>query len=126
MNDFQASVVPWLLQCFGWQVAGDRTERNFRFLEEALELVQSCGATAAEAHTLVDYVYSRPVGEPHQEVGGVMITLAALCVANGLSMQQAGEDELARIWLKIDQIRAKQASKNAAIRSPLPGVGLTK
>ena len=38
-----------------------------RFLEEALELVQACGATASEAHQLVDYVYGRPVGEPAQE-----------------------------------------------------------
>ena len=116
---FQPRVQPWLLHCFGEAVAGDRTERNHRFLEEALELVQSCGCTAAEAHQLVDYVYGRPVGEKVQEVGGVMVTLAALCLANGLDMHAAGEAELARVWTKVEQIRAKQAAKPK--NSPLPG-----
>ena len=86
--------------------------------EEALELVQACGCTASEAHQLVDYVYGRDVGEPAQEVGGVMITLAALCLANGIDMAGAGETELARIWTKVEAIRAKQAAKPK--HSPLP------
>lgn len=116
---FQARVKPWMLACFGEVIAADRQERNHRFLEEALELVQSNQCTAIEAHQLVDYVYGRPVGDPAQEVGGVMITLAALCLASGLDMHAAGETELARIWTKVEQIRAKQAAKPAM--SPLPG-----
>ncbi|MBB6580101.1 hypothetical protein HNP33_004232 [Comamonas odontotermitis] len=115
---FQQRVQPWLMECFGEVIAGDREERNHRFLEEALELVQSCGCTASEAHQLVDYVFGRPIGEPVQEAGGVMVTLAALCLANGLDMHQAGETELARIWTKVDAIRAKQAAKPK--HSPLP------
>lgn len=114
----QSRVWPWLLQCFGAEIAGNKEERNHRFLEEALELVQACGCSASEAHQLVDYVFTRPVGEQHQEAGGVMITLAALCLANGLDMHIAGEDELARIWGKIEKIRAKQAAKPK--HSPLP------
>ena len=53
---FQERVEPWLLQCFGETIAADVVERNHRFLEEALELVQACGATQSEAHQLVDYV----------------------------------------------------------------------
>lgn len=116
---FQSRVQPWMIDCFGPVIAGDREERNHRFLEEALELVQACGASANEAHQLVDYVYGRPVGEPTQEVGGVMVTLAALCLANGMDMHAAAETELARIWTKVEQIRAKQAAKPAM--SPLPG-----
>lgn len=115
---FQQRVQPWLMECFGATIAGDREERNHRFLEEALELVQSCGCSASEAHQLVDYVFGRPVGEPAQEVGGVMVTLAALCLANGLDMHHSGELELARIWTKVDAIRAKQAAKPK--HSPLP------
>ncbi|MCK5020064.1 MAG: hypothetical protein KAS32_23625 [Candidatus Peribacteraceae bacterium] len=92
-------------------IAGDKEERNHRFLEEALELVQSCDCTRQEAHQLVDYVYGRPVGEKTQEVGGVMVTLAALCLAQELNMHEAGETELNRIWTKVEQIRAKQATK---------------
>lgn len=115
---FQARVQPWLIECFGEVIAGDREERNHRFFEEAGELVQACGMSASEAHQLVDYVWNRPVGEKHQEVGGVMVTLAALCLANGLDMHAAGETELARIWTKVEAIRAKQAAKPK--HSPLP------
>jgi hypothetical protein len=116
---FQSRVKPWMLECFGEVIAADRQERNHRFLEEALELVQACGCKATEAHQLVEYVYGRPAGEQSQEVGGVMVTLAALCLAGDLDMHAAGEDELARIWTKVEQIRAKQAAKPAM--SPLPG-----
>jgi hypothetical protein len=115
---FQERVQPWLMACFGERIAGDREERNHRFLEEALELVQACGCTASEAHQLVDYVFDRKIGEQRQEVGGVMVTLAALCLANALDMHDAGEVELARIWTKVEGIRAKQAAKPK--HSPLP------
>ncbi len=117
---FQARVQPWLMACFGEMIAGDREERNHRFLEEALELVQACGCSDGEAHQLVNYVFGRDVGEPAQEVGGVMVTLAALCLANDLDMHVNAETELARIWTKVEAIRAKQAAKPK--HSPLPAV----
>ena len=117
---FQQRVQPWLLECFGAEIAADRVERNHRFLEESLELVQALGCTASEAHQLVDYVFGRPVGDPPQEVGGVMVTLAALCLASGLDMHDAGEVELTRINAPelVAKIRAKQAAKPK--HSPLP------
>ncbi|WP_282046346.1 hypothetical protein [Roseibium album] len=118
LKPFQIRVRPWLLECFGREIADDLVERNHRFLEEALELVQSTGCTRSEAHQLVDYVFDREIGEPHQETGGVMVTLAALCLAANLDMHHAGEDELARIWNKVSQIREKQANKPK--HSPLP------
>jgi len=117
-KSFQSRVQPWLLACFGEMIAGDREERNHRFLEEALELVQACGCTVDEAHQLVDYVFNRPSGEPFQESGGVSVTHAALCLANNIDMDAAAETELARIWTKIDAVRAKQAAKPK--HSPLP------
>ncbi|WP_235430494.1 hypothetical protein [Cupriavidus pauculus] len=115
---FQERVQPWMLECFGAEIASDRIERNHRFFEEATELVQSNGMTRSEAHQLVDYTFDRPLGALHQEVGGVMVTLAALCLASGADMHAAGETELARIWTKVEQIRAKQAAKPK--HSPLP------
>jgi len=117
-GSFQERVAPWMLACFGYEISGDQPERNHRFLEEALELVQAKGCTAEEAHQLVDYVFGRDIGDPHQEVGGVMVTLAALCLAADLDMDAAAEDELARIWTKVETIRAKQAAKPK--HSPLP------
>jgi hypothetical protein len=115
---FQTRAIAWVLACFGPEIAADKIERNHRHLEEALELVQACGCSRDDAHQLVDYVFDRPTGEPFQEVGGVMMTLAALCRAQGIDMHEAGETELARVWTKVDQIRAKQAAKPK--NSPLP------
>jgi hypothetical protein len=115
---FQTRVMPWMLACFGAEISSDTVERNHRFLEESLELVQACGCTQDDAHQLVDYVYGRPVGKLPQEVGGVMVTLAALCLANKVDMHALGEVELARIWTLVDQIRAKQKAKPKF--SPLP------
>jgi len=117
-DSFQNRVAPWMQACFGPEISADKMERNHRFLEESLELVQSLGCTKHEAIQLVDYVYGREVGDPPQEVGGVMVTLAALCLASDMDMHQCGETELARIWTKVEKIRAKQAAKPK--HSPLP------
>lgn len=116
---YQDRVSEFMLACFGVNALRDRVERNHRFLEESLELVQALGCTASEAHQLVDYVYGRPVGEPTQEVGGVMVTLAGLCAAAGIDGASAGELELERVWAKIDAIRTKWLAKPKY--SPLPG-----
>lgn len=117
-RDFQHRMNLWMQACFGPVISSDRVERNQRFIEEALELVQACGATREDCHKLVDYVFSRPVGELKQEVGGAVLTLTALCLANNVDMDECGETELARVWTKIDKIREKQASKPKG--SPLP------
>lgn len=117
---FQDRVQDWMQACFGEAISADRIERNHRFLEEALELVQACGATRDDVLQLVDYVFARAKGEIAQEVGGVMVTLAALCETHAISMTGVAEKELRRVWTKIEQIRAKQASKPHG--SPLPEV----
>jgi hypothetical protein len=104
--------------CFGPNVALDRVERLHRFLEEALELAQSAGCSRQDAASLVNYVFARPPGDLHDEVGGVMVTLAGLCEASGVDMADAGERELARVWNRTEEIRAKRARK--PVGSPLP------
>lgn len=116
---FQKRVEPWLLACFGEEIANDSRERNHRFLEEALELVQAGGCTVSEARQLVEYVFGRPAGEVGQEAGGVMVTFAAFCRAHRIDMHEAGEVELARIWTMLEKIRVKHAGKPK--HSPLPG-----
>ncbi|EEE38850.1 hypothetical protein RKLH11_2696 [Rhodobacteraceae bacterium KLH11] len=117
-RDFQNEVKEWTLEAFGEAITADKVERNYRFLEESLELVQALGCTKDEAHQLVEYVFGRDAGEPVQEVGGTMLTLAALCNANAIGMTPAAELELNRVWGKIEQIRARQAAKPK--HSPLP------
>lgn len=81
-------------------------------------MAQSAGCSRDDALALVDYVYGRPVGVPDLEVGGVMVTLAALCSASEINMDDAGDRELQRNWDQIETIRAKQAAKPHG--SPLP------
>lgn len=116
---FQQRVAPWMDACFGPEISGDKLERGDRFLEEALELLQSGDYPRERVAALTDYVFDRPQGEINQEVGGVMVTLAAYCLAFGLDMHAAGETELARIWTKVEKIRAKQAAKPTGSALPV-------
>ncbi len=117
-TSYQQRVERWLEACFPPAVRADRSERTHRFLEEALELAQANGCSQTDAIALVEYVFGRPKGQADQEVGGVMVTLASLCSATGLNMDEAGQRELDRNWDRIDAIRAKQQSKPHG--SPLP------
>jgi hypothetical protein len=127
--NYQQRVQQWCVQAFGLTKANDVLERQWRFIEESLELVQSLGEmTQEDCHKLVDYVFNRPPGDPNQELGGTMVTLAAMCTPLGLDMDAEGNRELDRINAKpvMDKIRAKQAAKDKAglythIKSPLPG-----
>ena len=119
---FQLRVGAWVYECFGTDAAEDSLEHADRFIEEALELSQTVpDFTADRAHALVDYVFSRPVGGADQEVGGVMVTLAALCNALGIDMYCAGSSEVRRVWVEIEKIREKQASKPVGSALPIAG-----
>lgn len=118
-TSFQSRVQPWMMECFGPEISADRLERNDRFIEEALELVQASNYPKERALALVDYVYGRDQGEINQEVGGVMVTLAAHCLAHGVDMHEAGETELDRIWTKVEKIRAKQKAKPTGSALPI-------
>lgn len=118
---FQGRVHQWGLECFGPGVFNRPAERYHRFLEEALELCQALDCTEEEAVMLVRYVWSRAIGEPSQEVGGVMVTLAALCDVAGIDLELQAGKELDRIMQPeiIAKIRQKQLTKPDS--SPLPG-----
>ena len=118
ITSYQQRVERWLETCFPPEVRTNRSERNHRFLEEALELAQANGCSRQDALALVDYVFGRPEGDPAREVGGVMVTLASLCSASAINMDEAGDVELERNWDRIEAIRAKQQSKPPG--SPLP------
>jgi hypothetical protein len=111
LEGLQCRCLDWAVRCFGESKACDKSQRNFRFLEEAIELVQSLGCSVNDAHRLVDYVYGRPAGDPHQEVGGALLTLMLLCEVNGMDCLIEGRVELDRVNGCIDNIRAKQALK---------------
>lgn len=99
----------------------DIAERRDRHQEESNELSQSLGMTREEAHCLVDYTWDRPSGEPSEEIGASLLTLASLCVVAGYDMATCGDVELERLRRPemIDRIRAKRATRHG--RGPLPG-----
>lgn len=118
-GDYQKRAGAWATACFGEEAAINHFHRRNRFIEEAIELHQASGGTADEIIELVNHVYNKPTGDPHQEVGGTLVTLATLCNGLGVNLLHAGEDELARVWEEFPRIRAKQAA--AIENSPLPG-----
>lgn len=125
---FQPRVAVWMQETFGPEVSADFTERGFRFGEEAIELLQANGTTKEDVLKLVDYVYGRPIGELRQEVGGTMVTLAALCQAREIDLMAEANTEQSRVESPEirAKIQAKQADKRARmIATPLPGCAPT-
>jgi hypothetical protein len=123
-NAFQAEVGDWLPRCFESTFYNNMVERGDRAAEEFFEMLQAHHYPRERLATLIDYVYGRPVGEPAQEIGGVMVTLAAFCHIAGQNMAQCGERELERINRPeiIAKIREKQAAKRLLhLDNPLPG-----
>mgnify|MGYP001571889193 CR=1 FL=1 len=124
LTSFQTRVYQWALACFGFNHVTNIRERGCRFVEEALELGQICSVSREDAHALVEYVYDRPAGHVKQEIGGVQVTLACIAAVVGISMEDAGEQELARVLQPevMAIVRAKQAQKaKAGFGGALPG-----
>lgn len=87
-------------------------------------MTQANGITYNEALKQLDYTYRRPVGVPSQEMGGCLVTLAALAESLALNMEGCANAELMRISEPgmIERIRAKQATK-PSFTGILPGAG---
>lgn len=117
-TQLEQDVHDWILECFGETIAYDPEERNHRFIEEAIELVQSLDYSREQLHQMVDYVYNRSAGEPKQEVGGVLITLISLCLSQEISPFDCADQERERIVNELDVIRQRQRDKPPHLRSP--------
>jgi len=119
----QHAVATWCRAAFGEEHATNLLQRAVRGHEEQVELLQAAAhetgadmaAARAMAHKQVDYVFDRPPGNLRQEVGGVSITLLALCAAAGFSADEAESAELQRILAKpLSHFAARNEAKNAA------------
>ena len=95
-NHTQRDVLDWVRNTFGQKFLNDR-ERAFRFIEEAIELVQAIGLSSSDVVAILRHVYGRPAGEYPQEMGGVMITLEALAEHLGVALDRQGCLEWDRI-----------------------------
>lgn len=113
----QQRVTDWMRSTFTGAECEDVPERSLRMAEEALELTQACGVDAATLHQLVDYVFSRPVGKPQQEIAGCLVTIYAIASALGVDGQAEFETELVRINTPevVERCRRRQHEKRAAL-----------
>ena len=112
-QSFQDEVQAWVLQCFDKPEMRTVEERTLRFIEEALELAQAAGMGEDAAQRLVRYVWGRPTGRLRQEVGGVAVTLSALCSAAGVDLEACQREELARVKGASARIRAHHEEKRS-------------
>ena len=109
----QEAVLAWAVSTFG-EVAKNRDERAARLVEEAVEVAQAEGVPAEVLERIVRRVYSRPVGDAAQEIGGLAITLDALAENIGVCVNDAALNELARVLaLPKDHFAKKHAEKVA-------------
>jgi len=115
----QHETLNWAQKTFGNQTANNTGERIARFAEEALELAQAAGMDKSTVLALVDYVFSRPVGEIKQEMGGVGISLLAYAEHIGISANEAEHEEFIRVTSKdAAYFQTRQNAKAVA------GIGL--
>lgn len=109
----QRKVGEWVTMVFGEKVGRDKKERALRLAEETIEFAQAVEVDPQKLKDLIDYVYSRPTGQPDMEIGGVMVTLLASANALGVDVAQASRSELRRINTKqvIERVRRRQKEK---------------
>lgn len=83
-------------------------------MEEAIELVQACEMPKEDVLTLVNYVYDQPVGDIDQEVGGVLVTLIALCTAQFVNLEIVANQTWKEINAKMEAIHQSNKTKPRA------------
>lgn len=89
--------------------------RASRLVEEACEAAQAVGVPRDRLERVLNHVYSRPAGNPYQEVGGVTVTLMGYAEVLGISITSAEIDEVKRILEKPPgHFKARQQEKRDA------------
>lgn len=112
----QYRVNGWLRACVGDEVTNDLTERNNRFAEEAIELLQACGYSYAQLVAMADHVYAKEAEtDIAKEAADVLICLAPLATARNIELGEAVSGRIDENWDRINLIREK--NRNKPIRS---------
>lgn len=103
----------WAKSCLGVACVNSKIERAKRLLEEAIEFAQCAGVNCGDCHKLLAQVYDKPVGEPAQEIAGILVTTLVAAETFGINAEAALRQELERINRPeiIIEIRAKHRQK---------------
>jgi len=113
--DRQGKVHGWCRAAFGDDHAQSVKQRGVRMAEEAIEAAQACNVDPAMLHKLIDHIYSKPVGNLPQEIGGVGVTLLALAQAATIDADAEEVREFERVLsIPLAHFAARNAAKNAA------------
>ncbi|APU88862.1 conserved hypothetical protein [Virus Rctr197k] len=105
----------WTVAAFGTECYTNTQERAARVFEEAAELLQAEELDREFAQRVLDRVYSRPVGDPVQEMAGVSFTLLAYSGAKGLDLEKVLVAELERVEaVPLEHFQAKHRAKRLA------------
>lgn len=114
-DERQRKIGEWCVAAFGEFEGKSVAQRALRLLEESAELAQAAGVNEHLSHSLLHYVWSRPVGEIHQEIGGVAVTLLALAHSAGLSAEAEEIREVERVLSKpLAHFTERNKAKNDA------------
>lgn len=92
-------VLKWAYDSFG-EIALNRDERAARMVEEAIEVAQVESVPLEIVQRIAARVYSRPVGNLGQEIGGLMLGLYALAGNTDIDIHAEFEKEFARVKSK--------------------------
>ena len=113
-KDITKIALDWAIRCFGHEHVHNIPDRALRLAEEAVELAQAAGIPKDKMLDLVNIVYSRPIGDVEQEIGGVMMTVTALVAANyNYDPDHFLYNELQRVLAKpIEHFTKRHQEKN--------------
>ncbi len=87
--------------------------------EEVIELGQVEGMTEEHWHGIIKQVYSKPVGKRSQELGGVLMCLAAYLVFSGQDGFSAFTKELIRCEDPVTQAKIREKAKQKVVLNSL-------
>jgi hypothetical protein len=111
----QMKVYEWVQLAFGPEHANSVKQRAVRFFEEAIELYQAAGGDLRMAHELLDFVFGRPVGILHKEIGAVGLTLLSVAAAAEYNAEAEERMEVERVMAIDPAIMAERnRQKNEA------------
>jgi NTP pyrophosphatase (non-canonical NTP hydrolase) len=110
----QAIAEAWGINAFGKLEVHNVAQRTIRLNEESVEACQVANVDPDLLHEQIDEVYSRPVGELNQEIGGIGLCVLLLAASAGLDADQEENREVKRVLNKpVKYFTARNADKNA-------------
>lgn len=120
LNQLQVETDKWLAEVLGAERAKDVRERNYRFGEEAIELMHAAGMSFPDLVKLAIYVFNKPkwVVNPAEEAGDTLHGLVGLITALGEDLDKVVAKSLEKLVSRIEATKIKAGKWTGG---PLPG-----